>query len=98
LQFRCDRGVKQFSQRPQRLRSVRNVCPDRRREPKPVFSSINGIAMVPVLISRLGKRDSSVAVDSTCVSENIFFPPSSRCESIPQNDIPGNFSKLKTRV
>jgi hypothetical protein len=46
LQFRCDRGVKHFSQRSQRLRSVRNVCPDRRKEPKPVFSSINGIAMV----------------------------------------------------
>ncbi len=29
--------VKQFSQRAQRLRSVRNVCPDRRKEPKPVF-------------------------------------------------------------
>jgi hypothetical protein len=52
LRFRCDRGVKQFSQR---LASVRNVCPDRRKEPKPVFSSINGIAMVPVLISRLDR-------------------------------------------
>jgi hypothetical protein len=34
---------------------VRNVCPDRLKEPKPVFSSINGIAMVPVLISRLDR-------------------------------------------
>jgi hypothetical protein len=56
LLFRCDRGVKQkFSQRAQRLRSVRNVCPDRRKEPKPVFSSINSIAMVPGLISRLNR-------------------------------------------
>jgi len=35
LLFRCDRGVKQFSQRAQRLRGVRNVCPDKRKEPKP---------------------------------------------------------------
>jgi hypothetical protein len=46
LPGRCDLGVKHFSQRAQRLRSVRNVCPDRPKEPKPVFSSINGIAMV----------------------------------------------------
>jgi hypothetical protein len=39
--------VKQFSQRAQRLRSVRKVCPDRRKEPKPVFSLLNGFAMVP---------------------------------------------------
>jgi hypothetical protein len=56
LRFRCDRGVKQFSQRAQRLRSVRNVCPDRPKEPKPVFSSTNGIAMVLVLISRFDRR------------------------------------------
>jgi hypothetical protein len=55
LRFRCDRGVTEFSQRAQRLRSGRNVFPDRPKEPKPVFSSINGIAMVPVLISRLDR-------------------------------------------
>jgi hypothetical protein len=55
LRFRCDRGVKEFSQRAQRLSSARNVCPNRQKEPKPVFSSINGIAKVPVLISRLDR-------------------------------------------
>lgn len=42
LRFRCDRGVKQFPQRSQRLRSVRNLCSDRRKEPKPVFFFNNG--------------------------------------------------------
>jgi hypothetical protein len=36
--------------------------------------------------SRLGKRDSSVAVVSINLMGNIYFQVLSHCESLPQND------------
>jgi hypothetical protein len=53
LRFRCDLGVKKFSQRAQRLRNGRNVFSFKRKKPKPVISSINGKAMVSVSFYRL---------------------------------------------
>jgi hypothetical protein len=57
IKMRCERSMKNFSQRAQRLCSERKVCGDKCRQTKPkhFFSSINGITMVPVFNSRVNR-------------------------------------------
>jgi hypothetical protein len=49
------RGVKHFSQRAQRLRSGRNVCPDNAGKTNAYFFFNQGHCKIPVLNSRINR-------------------------------------------